>query len=302
MTQNNEGNSPDENNPQGTSYGPYGSSAPSYGSPSPYGSSEPSGSSAPSQEPPYPGAPSFPAGPSASSQEPPYPGAPGYPSASSAPETPAYPSAQSTGGAQPYQAGYPAAAYPGYGAPVPSGPPPKRTGPVLMIVLGFLAMIIAPIVGIGITAASVAGTALDALGGMTDVSSDGGSTSLEAYTSYQLMDMSPGDTIGNADSCQVVDPAGVTLFVSPETDTTFGSTFTSTESGMYTFTCPDISGPVSVISGMGESELMEMGGTMVGSLGPTVAGFIIGFVGLVVGIVGIVLLVRVNKKRRMMGL
>lgn len=165
---------------------------------------------------------------------------------------------------------------------------PSRTGPVVLIVLGALAMILGPIIGI------IAG-----------VSGILGSLNLEDYAdAQQVTNGSAASLSGNAEflvapssgttgySCDVTGPGGQAV------DTTSRDgiiTFFTDEAGPYTITC-DPSGGTLVILPAGDVD--ELISSAPGAATAMIVGFVAGFVGLVALVVGIIWLVRVNKDRK----
>lgn|SRR5690625_2383734 len=187
----------------------------------------------------------------------------------------------------------------GYGpGQAPSGPPPKRTGPVVMIVLSALAMIGAPIIGILIAVASV----VDSAAGITDGASitNGGSVDLPADAERVIYFASSSIDIGAVD-CTVTGPNGQTLSTYPDTfgmdlpdDSAVGVGFRTAAAGAHTIDC-DL--PSGVSSTMTVGPPLDAGNFM-GAGVSVLVGFAVGFLGLVLLIIGIVWLVRVNKRIR----
>ena len=210
-----------------------------------------------------------------------------------------------------YGAGYPAQGQYAYGQPgghqpypaAPTGPAPKRTAPILLIVLGFLTMLFAPIIGFAMSIASFGGSAIDLIGEGHTVQPQGGSVSLEANTQYQILSVDFQAADSEIEQCTVTGPGGEDVAVRPMTSDGFdlGPTITTGEAGTYGFECPQVDGPLSISPTMDSAEVGEFAGTAVGSFMPLLIGAILSFIGLVVGIVGIVWLVRVNRRRRLMG-
>lgn len=209
------------------------------------------------------------------------------------------------GGAGPGQAGghgspTPYGAPAGYGAPgygygqAPSGPPPKRTGPVVMIVVSAILMIAAPIVGIVVGVAN----AVDSVGGLRDsvTITNGGTVDLPANTEravYFNRSVSAG-----AVDCDVTDPAGRPVPTSPATlgfdDTAMGATFRTGDAGNYTVECDlpsDVSSTLTVAPPIVASDVAGAGVAVLVGLG-------VGFLAFVTLIIGIVWLVRVNRRIR----
>ena len=193
----------------------------------------------------------------------------------------------------------PYAGQPGYGyGQAPSGPPPKRTGPVVMIVLSALAMIGAPIIGILIGIGSV----VDSAAGITDGApvTNGGSVDLPANTDRVIYFAATSVDAGSVD-CTVTGPNGQTLSTYPDTfgmdlpdDSAVGVGFRTATAGAHTIDC-DL--PAGVNTAMSVGPPLDAG-NFTGAGVAVLVGFAVGFLGLVLLIIGIVWLVRVNKRIR----
>lgn len=191
------------------------------------------------------------------------------------------------------------AGQPGYGyGGGPSGPPPKRTGPVVMIVLSALAMIGAPIIGFVIGIASV----VDSAAGVADGAqvSNGGSIDLPA-NSDQVIYFATSSTDVAAVDCTVTGPAGQNLSTYPDTfgmdlpdDSAVGVGFRTSTAGAHTIDC-DL--PAGVSSTLSVGPPLDAGDLMGAGIAVLV-GLAVGFLGLVLLIIGIVWLVRLNKRIR----
>src|SRR5690606_5292433 len=197
-------------------------------------------------------------------------------------------------GQPPYAAGYGQA---GYG-PGPSGPPPRRTGPVLMIVLSAVVMIAAPIIGFAIAVGS-AFSSVDGLSGTVGIT-NGQAASLPADTE-RVVYFNDSSVDGGAVTCSVTGPGGQDVPTSPATfgmdvpdDVAVGVAFTTTEAGTYTVDCGLPAGAgdrLTIGPPFDASTLLGAGAAMLIGLG-------ISFLALILLIIGIVWLVRVNKRIR----
>jgi len=207
------------------------------------------------------------------------------------------PYGQQPGTPAPY--GAPGYGGPGYGAPGgygPTGQRPRRTGPILMIVIAALAMIAAPIVGF----VAAVGSAGDAIGGLDNAVAitNGGSAQLPG-DAERVVYFQDTDIDGAGVTCVVTDPGGQEVATSPYTfgvegADTGGISFTTGGGGAYTVECDlpaDAGSQLLVAPPLDVSTLASAGVAFL-------VGLAVGFVAFVVLIIGIVWLVRVNRRAR----
>lgn len=191
--------------------------------------------------------------------------------------------------------------YGGYAAPgyPPAGPPPKRTGPVVMIVVAVLLMIGAPIIGGAIALNSFGGTVGELATDGAQLN-NGGSVDLPANVERIVL---LEDSNANQDSvsCQVTDPSGGNVSVSPTVGTIGGEeiplpgvSFQTSAAGSYTIDCEL---PEGSDQGLIVSPPLDFGALMSGGV-TLIIGLAVGFLGFVLLIIGIIWLVRVNKRIR----
>src|SRR5690606_26578023 len=127
----------------------------------------------------------------------------------------------------------------GYG-PGPSGPQPRRTGPIVMIVLSAIAMVAAPIIGFFIGIASVLDSVERVAGGAQVT--NGRSTDLQADTDYVIY-FGTSSADPSQIECTVTGPGGQTIATAPDSlgldvpDSAIGLGFTTAQAGSHTFDC-----------------------------------------------------------------
>lgn len=184
----------------------------------------------------------------------------------------------------------------GYG-PGPSGPPPKRTGPIVMIVVSAIAMIAAPIIGFFVGIASVL-DAVERVEGGASIT-NGGSTDLQADTDYVIyFDSSSVDP--GAIECTITGPGGQDLATAPDTfgldvpDAAVGLGFSTAQGGEHTVDCDLPADAGSTLTIGPPLDISDITGIGIALL----VGMAIGFIAFILLIVGIVWLVRVNKRIR----
>lgn len=228
-------------------------------------------------------------------QNPSYGGSQG--SSATPPSYNAYGSGSSQPGSYNQPTGYAQGSY-GYGAP--QGAPPKRTGPIAMIVIGALLMILGPVIGFVVAASAGAGTFTDIANDGATIS-NGGTVSLPAGAE-RVIYIDTADPTASF-SCEVIDPAGQpvsTRGASGEGEEFAGDSllpgveFTATEAGDYTVSC-DL--PAGAQDTLLIAPPLDLGG-LVGAGLAVLIGFGAGFLGFILLIIGIIWLVRVNKRAR----
>lgn len=175
-----------------------------------------------------------------------------------------------------------------YASGVPAHPSRSRSGAVLMMVLGGIAMILGPIIGLMISAFTILGEIdLDQLSGQPTISNPGTTTVLDAG---QWSVVSSGGSTG---SCTVSTANGADV----DLTTTFGviPEFTASGSDTYTVECTEGDRlyvvPTSTIDFIGDN--------LGGIAGPVMIGFglgFLGFVSLVIGIIWFVIRGRQNRE------
>lgn len=169
---------------------------------------------------------------------------------------------------------------------------PGRGGPVTLIVVGALAMIMGPIIGLVMTAFS----AFDSI----DISNpsqyqstmNGGTVTIQSADQWAIL---PENTDALSDlslSCDVTDSGGSELSMSSNNGIPL---FTTPSAGDYTIDCTGVSGSLLIVPASLIDSLMNNIGGIAGWL---IGGFAVGFIGFVALIIGIVWLVGVNRKRR----
>ncbi len=168
---------------------------------------------------------------------------------------------------------------------------PSRTGPVILIVAGALAMILGPIIGIVMSVSNLFG-AVD-WQGFTDTQqiTNGSTADLAANAEWMVVPSSGAQGY----SCDVTGTNGEMV----DTRSREGViTFTSTQAGPYSITC-DSGGDTLIV--MPAANLDEMLDNAPGAFSSFAVGLLVGFLGFVALIVGIIWLVRVNRERRESG-
>jgi hypothetical protein len=184
-----------------------------------------------------------------------------------------------------------------YGSP--QGPRPRRTGPIVMIVVGALLMILGPIIGI-VAAASAGMDTFNEIANDGATVENGGTVSLPAGVDRVVYSES-GEV--SSFSCDIVDPAGQAVSTrGAEGDgqdvdggtIVPGVAFTTTEAGSYTVDCGL---PAEASQTLLVAPPLDFGG-LLGAGVAVLVGLGAGFLGLVLLIIGIVWLVRRNKKIR----
>lgn len=195
-------------------------------------------------------------------------------------------------------AGYPGAASPGYqgagygGGPVAVQLPkmPSRAPGVVTLVVGVLLMtLIAPVVCV-VTMASGLGGTLEKFAEGANLH-NGSTVTVEETGPFTVMISG-----GQASSCSLKDSTGAEYQLRAY-DPTDPSIFTTdmVSAGRYELSCQDVSPRADLLAfPMGVDDMM------MALVMPFVWATIVGVLGLVAVIVGIVLIVRVGKKRRMM--
>ena len=185
---------------------------------------------------------------------------------------------------------YPGAAAPqGYGAPAPVAMPklPGRGGAVTTLVLGVVLMvIIAPIVFFATMIAGVAGTGSNSVqGGAT---ANGSVVTVTADGDFTVMASSSKDP-----ACSLVGADNKSYKLEPYAGS--GNTYVASgvPAGSYQLKCDGIASTEKINAFNASPEVIAKVFAM-----PFLWGTIVGVVGLIVLIVGIVLLVKVNGKRR----
>ena len=170
-------------------------------------------------------------------------------------------------------------AYPGgaYGAPAPMAMPklPGRAPGITTLVIGILLMVVvAPIVFFGIMIAGVTKTEGNAV--------KGGTT---ANSSIVTVTADP--------ACFLMDAGGTLYQLTPYKDNEGVYTASGIPAGQYKLQCERIASSATVVAFNASPEVMTQAFVM-----PFVWGTVVGVAGLVVTIIGVVLLVKVNGKRR----
>lgn len=185
---------------------------------------------------------------------------------------------------------YPGAAAPqGYGAPAPVAMPklPGRGGAVTTLVLGVVLMIIvAPIVFFATMIAGVAGTdGNEVKGGTTD---NGSVVSVTADGDFTVTASSSKDP-----ACSLTGADGKSYKLEPYAGSGDVYAASGVPAGSYQLKCDGIASDANITAFNASPEVVAKVFAM-----PFVWGTVVGVVGLILLIVGIVLLVKVNGKRR----
>lgn len=185
---------------------------------------------------------------------------------------------------------YPGAAAPqGYGAPAPVVMPklPGRGGAVTTLVLGVVLMvIIAPVVFFATMIAGLAGTDSNSVkGGTTD---NGSVVTVTADGYFTVMPSSPKDP-----ACSLIGADDKSYKLEPYAGSDTMYVASGVPAGSYQLKCDGIASGAKINAFNASPEVVAMVFAM-----PFVWGTVVGVVGLILLIVGIVLLVKVNGKRR----
>ena len=184
---------------------------------------------------------------------------------------------------------YPGAAAPqGYGAPAPVVMPklPGRGGAITTLVLGVVLMvIIAPIVFTAMIFVGVAGTDGNA--------GKGGTTPNDSIVTVTADGKFTVTADGADPECFLMDAGGTLYQLTPYKDNEGVYTASGIPAGQYKLQCERIASSATVVAFNASPEVMTQAFVM-----PFVWGTVVGVAGLVVTIIGVVLLVKVNGKRR----
>ena len=185
---------------------------------------------------------------------------------------------------------YPGAAAPqGYGAPAPVVMPklPGRGGAVTTLVLGVVLMvIIAPVVFFATMIAGLAGTDSNSVkGGTTD---NGSVVTVTADGYFTVMPSSPKDP-----ACSLIGADDKSYKLEPYAGSDSMYVASGVPAGSYQLKCDGIASGAKINAFNASPEAVTKVFAM-----PFVWGTVVGVVGLILLIVGIVLLVKVNGKRR----
>ena len=181
-------------------------------------------------------------------------------------------------------------AYPGgaYGAPAPTAMPklPGRAPSITTLVIGILLMVVvAPIVFFGIMIAGVTKTEGNAVKGGT--TANGSIVTVTADGKFTV-------TADGADpECFLMDAGGTLYQLTPYKDNEGVYAASGIPAGQYKLQCERIASSATVVAFNASPEVMTQAFVM-----PFVWGTVVGVAGLVVTIIGVVLLVKVNGKRR----
>lgn len=169
---------------------------------------------------------------------------------------------------------------------------PSRTGPVILIVAGALAMILGPIIGIVMSVSNLVGSLdLNDFANAQQIS-NGGTADLPANSEWMVV---PDSATSQGYSCDVTGANGEMV----DTRSREGIVlFTSTQAGAYTISCDPGGATLVVLPATNIDELIE---GAPGAFSSAAIGFLVGFLGFVALIVGIIWLVRVNRDRRAVG-
>ncbi|MDX5319306.1 MAG: hypothetical protein LPK38_08195, partial [Actinomycetes bacterium] len=168
---------------------------------------------------------------------------------------------------------------------------PSRTGPVILIVAGALAMILGPIIGIIMSFSSLLGTVDWQNFANARQINNGGSAELVADSEWMVVP----ENVVQGYSCDVTGVSGE--FVDTRSREGF-VIFDSTQAGQYQITCEPAGGTLVVMPAGNFDQLIE---NAPGAFSSVAVGFLVGFIGLIALIVGIIWLVRVNRDRRSVG-
>lgn len=185
---------------------------------------------------------------------------------------------------------YPGAAAPqGYGAPAPVAMPklPGRGGAITTLVLGVVLMvIIAPVVFFATMIAGIAGTEGNAVkGGTTD---NGSVVTVTADGDFTVTASSPKDP-----ACSLIGADDKSYKLEPYAGSDNMYVASGVPAGSYVLQCDGIASGAKITAFNASPEVVTKVFAM-----PFLWGTVVGVVGLIVLIVGIVLLVKVNGKRR----
>ena len=185
---------------------------------------------------------------------------------------------------------YPGAAAPqGYGAPAPVAMPklPGRGGAVTTLVLGVVLMIIvAPIVFFATMIAGVAGTDGNAVKGGTTANGSVVTVTADGY--FTVTASSPKDP-----ACSLIGADGKSYKLESYAGSDSMYVASGVPAGSYVLQCDSIASGANITAFNASPEVVAKVFAM-----PFVWGTVVGVVGLILLIVGIVLLVKVNGKRR----
>ena len=184
---------------------------------------------------------------------------------------------------------YPGAAAPqGYGAPAPVVMPklPGRGGAITTLVLGVVLMVaIAPIVFVATIFVGVAGTDGNAV--------KGGTTANDSIVTVTADGNFTVTTDGADPACVLMDAGGKLYQLTPYKDKKGVYTASGIPAGQYKLRCERIASSANITAFNASPEAVTKVFVM-----PFVWGTVVGVAGLIGLIVGIVLLVKVNGKRR----
>ncbi len=169
---------------------------------------------------------------------------------------------------------------------------PSRTGPVILIVAGALAMILGPIIGIVMSVSNLFGSLdLNDFANAQQIS-NGGTADLTANSEWMVV---PDSATSQGYSCDVTGTNGEMV----DTRSREGIVlFTSTGAGAYTISCDPGGATLVVLPAANIDEIIESAPDAFSS---AAIGFLAGFLGFIALIVGIIWLVRVNRDRRAAG-
>lgn len=162
---------------------------------------------------------------------------------------------------------------------------PSRTGPITTIVIGVLAMILGPLIGVIISVSGVVSNLdIEDLSNSAQTVPNGATVTLGAGE-WMVIPEGAGGSYG----CDIGGPGQIS------TRTMEGIVvFTTTQSGQFTIDC-GVSGSLVLTSAADIEGLID---AAPGFAGAFLGGMAVGFIGFVLLVVGIIWLVRVNQRRR----
>jgi len=165
---------------------------------------------------------------------------------------------------------------------------PSRTGPVIVIVLGALAMLLGPLIGLLVGIGGLIGNLdLEELANSQQIA-NGSAATLPADSEWMVIPQNPRSGY----SCDVTGPGGRQVDVASREGIVF---FSTNAAGEYVIRCDGASGTLTVFPAADLDRLIQ---DAPGAATSVVLGFVAGFLGFVALIAGIVWLVRVNRDRR----
>lgn len=168
---------------------------------------------------------------------------------------------------------------------------PSRTGPVILIVAGAIAMILGPIIGVVMSVSTLMGSVDWQDFANSQQISNGSSVDLPAGSEWTVVP----ENVSQGYSCDVTREGNELVDTGSREGIVF---FTAEEAGSYTIACDPAGGTLVLMPGENLDELIA---NAPGAFSPVAVGFLVGFLGFISLVVGIIWLVRVNRDRRAAG-